>query len=59
MTEVCTNYRYARRHDPAHIQKDEEEKAVRNTSETPALKKPAKVQAGKRKTGAKEKKDPA
>jgi len=26
MTEVCTNYRYSRRHDPAHIPKDEEEK---------------------------------
>jgi hypothetical protein len=59
-TEVCTNYRYARRHDPAHIPKDEEEKKdVRNQAESPQVKRPAKVQAGKRKTNAKEKKDPA
>lgn len=26
MAEVCTNYRYAKRHDPAHMPKADEEK---------------------------------
>ena len=52
MTEVCTNYRYARRNDPAHIPKDEEDKKdKRDQQESPMAKRPSKVQAGKRKAG--------
>lgn len=59
-TEVCTNYRYARRHDPAHIPKEEEEKKnVRDQQESPLAKRPGKAAPNKRKAGAKEKKDPA
>jgi len=60
LTEVCTNYRYARRHDPAHIPKDEEEnKERREQQESPMSKRPSKVQSSKRKAGDKTKKDPA
>ena len=41
MAEVCTNYRYARRNDPAHIPKEEDEKKdKRDQQESPAAKKP-------------------
>lgn len=60
VTEVCTNYRYSRRHDPAHIPKDEEEKKdKRDQQESPMAKRPSKVQSSKRKAGDKSKKDPA
>ena len=61
LTEVCTNYRFARRHDPAHMPKDEEDsKDKRDQSESPLAKKPTKVQSSKRKGGDnKQKKDPA
>lgn len=61
MAEVCTNYRYARRNDPAHIPKDEEEKKdKRDQQESPIAKRPGKVQSSKRKAGGdKNKKDPA
>ena len=52
LTEVCTNYRYARRNDPAHIPKDEEDKKdKRDQQESPMAKRPNKVQASKRKAG--------
>ena len=54
-TEVCTNYRFARRHDPAHIPKADEEEKGRNQPESSMAKRP-KVAVKK---GAKTKKDPA
>ena len=54
-TEVCTNYRFARRHDPAHIPKADEEDKGRNQPESSMAKRPKVV--GKK--GAKTKKDPA
>ena len=65
LTEVCTNYRYARRHDPAHIPKaDEEEKKEPAAAEAAeAKKRGAKAAAPPKGRGAakgdKNKKDPA
>ena len=65
MTEVCTNYRYARRHDPAHIPKaDEEEKKEPAAAEAAEAKKRGGAKAAPPKgrgaaKGDKNKKDPA
>lgn len=57
MAEVCTNYRYAKRHDPAHMPKaDEEKKDDGANQETQPVKRASKVQ---KKAGGKSKKDPA
>lgn len=46
ITEVCTNYRFARRNDPAHIPKDEDEKKdKRDQQESPLAKKGTKEKA--------------
>lgn len=59
-TEVCTNYRYARRNDPAHMPKDEEDqKDKRDQQESPMVKRNTKVQPSKQRKGDKSKKDPA
>lgn len=57
--EVCTNYRYSRRNDPAHKPKDEDKKVERDDQESPVAKRPNKANAGKKKGGDKSKKDPA
>lgn len=53
-TEVCTNYRYARRHDPIHIPKVEDQKKDDQVAtDSPAVKRPTK--AKNQKAGAKKK----
>ena len=47
-TEVCTNYRYSRRHDPQHMPKFEDKEEERSTAESPLAKKPNKIQAKKK-----------
>ena len=57
--EVCTNYRYSRRHDKAHIPKEEDQnKDAESVAAQTKPKKPAKIQSSKRKD-PKQKKDPA
>jgi len=58
-TEVCTNYRYARRHDPQHMPKQEDKKEeLPEGNETSMSKKP-KVAAKKKSNDKNNKKDPA
>ena len=56
-TEVCTNYRYARRHDPNHMPKVEDKKDDLPEQES-SLTKRSKIQT-KKKDSKNNKKDPA
>ena len=56
--EVCTNYRYARRHDPHHMVKEDEKQDEREDTASPLTKRPSKAPQ-KPKPGAKGKKDAA